>query len=204
MSGGVTVGELLQSRPETLGLDLEILARHAAASIAASQPAHPEDRPRARGLSRVPPARAACSCSAKARCGISSASTPQTAPTRCRTVCAHAIVPCVLITGGLRPLDEVIAKPSGAIFRFCAPSCPRPWRWPSHGDSRGQSRVRELLHGVLHRHPRARRADRRRERHRQERMRARPVVRGHRLVADDAVEVRRRARDHPSSAPARS
>ena len=26
MSGGVTVGKLLQSRPETLGLDIEILA----------------------------------------------------------------------------------------------------------------------------------------------------------------------------------
>ena len=54
----VTVGGLLEARPESVGLPVELLAGARGLEPPHHQPLHPEDRPGARRLSRVPAARA--------------------------------------------------------------------------------------------------------------------------------------------------
>ena len=72
MPAGVTVGKLLQSRPETLGLDLEILAGSGGLDRRILSPYVRKPASPSRGSTNTF-ARAACSCSATARCAISRA-----------------------------------------------------------------------------------------------------------------------------------
>ena len=78
----------------------ELLAGATGLDRADHQPAHPEDRPRARRLRRVPPRRAASSSSARAKSGFSRACAPTRARTSLRLRPARATFPASSITGG--------------------------------------------------------------------------------------------------------
>jgi len=160
---GVTVGRLLHSRPETLGLDLEILAGSGGLDRRITSPYVQKT-----GL---------------ALAGFHEYLRPE-----------HEDVPCILVTGGLRVFGEIIFEAERCNLPVFRTQIPTPVAIAKVTAILEDSFVvRELLHGVLldilglgvlivgesgiGKSECA----------------LDLVVRGHRLVADDSVEVRRRA-----------
>lgn len=189
---GVTVGGLLQSRPEALGLDLDLLSGSGGLDRGITSPYvqktglalagfHEYLRPgrvlvfghsEVRYLESLPPAERSESI---------------------RRVCGHD-VPCILITGGLRVFGEVIFEAEQARVPVLRTQVSTPTAIAKLTAILEDSFVvRELLHGVLidilglgvlmvgesgiGKSECA----------------LDLIVRGHRLVADDTVEVRKRA-----------
>jgi hypothetical protein len=171
-------------------------------STAGSPAPHPEDRPRARRVRRyLQPG--ACSSSARARSATSSRCPSARRRSRCATACSRTTCPaCWSPADSRRPPELVDPRPTRRASRCCdAASTPRPSRGSRRCSRTGSPPAR--CHGVLldilglgvlvvgesgiGKSECA----------------LDLVVRGHRLVADDAVEVRRRAQSC-SSAPAPS
>ena len=190
---GVTVGELLQSRPDAWAW-ISKCSPAPAASIAESLvPTY--RRP-------VSPSRASTSICAPGRVLVFGNSEvryleslrPADRAETMRKVCGHEEVPCILVTGGLRVFGEVIFEAERCHLPVLRTQVPTPVAIAKVTAILEDSFVvRELLHGVLldilglgvlivgesgiGKSECA----------------LDLVVRGHRLVADDAVEVRRRA-----------
>ena len=192
-AAGVTVGTLLQSRPETLGLDLEILAgtdglarrilspytQKTGLALAGFHEYLREGRVLVFGNSEI---------------RYLESLNPADRTDTMRKVCEHHEVPCILITGGLRVFGEIIFEAERCGLPVLRTLVPTPVAVAKVTAILEDSFVvRELLHGVLvdilglgvlivgesgiGKSECA----------------LDLIVRGHRLVADDTVEVRRRA-----------
>ena len=192
-AAGVTVGRLLQSRPEALGLDLELLAggggldrrilspyvQKTGLALAGFHEYLREGRVLVFGNSEV-----------RYLESLDSADRTDTM----RKVCEHDEVPCILVTGGLRAFGEMIFEAERANLPVLRTLVPTPVAMAKVTAILEDNFVaRELLHGVLvdilglgvlivgesgiGKSECA----------------LDLIVRGHRLVADDTVEVRRRA-----------
>jgi HPr kinase/phosphorylase len=192
-AAGVTVGTLLQSRPETLGLDLEVLAggggldrrivspyaQKTGLALAGFHEYLREGRVLVFGNSEI-----------RYLESLNSADRTDTM----RKVCEHDEVPCILLTGGLRAFPEVVFEAERRNLPVLRTLVPTPVAMAKVTAILEDSFVvRELLHGVLldvlglgvlivgesgiGKSECA----------------LDLIVRGHRLVADDTVEVRRRA-----------
>ena len=193
MSAGVTVGKLLQSRPEALGLDLELLAgsggldrrilspyvQKTGLALAGFHEYLREGRVLVFGNSEV-----------RYLESLNSADRTDTM----RKVCEHDEVPCILLTGGLRAFGEMVFEAERCNLPVLRTMVSTPIAMAKVTAMLEDNFVaRELLHGVLldivglgvlivgesgiGKSECA----------------LDLIVRGHRLVADDTVEVRRRA-----------
>jgi HPr kinase/phosphorylase len=193
MSAGVTVGKLLQSRPETLGLDLEILAGSGGLDRCILSPYIQKTGLALAGFHEYLRAGRVLVFGNSEMRYLESLNPADRADTM-RKVCEHDEVPCILITGGLRVFGEVIFEAEGRNLPVLRTSVPTPMAVAKVTAILEDSFVvRELLHGVLldilglgvlivgesgiGKSECA----------------LDLIVRGHRLVADDTVEVRRRA-----------
>ena len=192
-AAGVTVGRLLQSRPEALGLDLEMLAGGGGLDRRIMSPYVQKTGLALAGFHEYLRAgRVLVFGNSEVR--YLESLHPADRTDTMRKVCEHEDVPCILVTGGLRAFGEMIfeaerCRPAGA-----ADLVPTPVAIAKVTAMLEDSFVaRELLHGVLldilglgvlivgesgiGKSECA----------------LDLIVRGHRLVADDTVEVRRRA-----------
>jgi HPr kinase/phosphorylase len=190
--GGVTVGKLLQSRPDTLGLDLEVLAGNGGLDRCITSPYVQKT-----GLALVGfheylrPGRVLVFGNSEVR--YLESLRPEDRTDTMRHVCAHDEVPCILVTGGLRAFSEAIFEAERCNLPLLRTQVPTPVAIAKLTAMLEDSFVqRELLHGVLldvlglgvlivgesgiGKSECA----------------LDLIVRGHRLVADDTVEVRRR------------
>src|ERR671913_313220 len=192
-AAGVTVGKLLQSRPETLGLDLEILAGSGGLERRILSPFTQKTGLALAGFHEyLREGRVLVFGNSEIRY-LESLNPTDRADTM-RKVCEHDEVPCILITGGLRIFGEVIFEAERCNLPVLRTLVPTPVAVAKVTAILEDSFVvRELLHGVLldilglgvlivgesgiGKSECA----------------LDLIVRGHRLVADDTVEVRRRA-----------
>jgi HPr kinase/phosphorylase len=190
---GVTVGRLLESRPEALGLDLEILAGSAGLDRRITSPYVQKTGLALAGLHEyLRPGRVLVFGNSEVRY-LESLRLEDRADTL-RKVCEHEDVPCILVTGGLRVSGEIIFEAESKGLPVLRTQIPTPVAIARVTAILEDSFVvRELMHGVLldilglgvlivgesgiGKSECA----------------LDLVVRGHRLVADDTVEVRRRA-----------
>jgi len=193
VAGGVTVGKLLESRPETLGLDLEILAGSGGLDRRILSPYTQKTGLALAGFHEyLREGRVLVFGNSEIRY-LESLSAADRADTM-QKVCEHDEVPCILITGGLRVFGEVIFEAERCKLPVLRTLVPTPVAVAKVTAILEDSFVvRELLHGVLldilglgvliagesgiGKSECA----------------LDLIVRGHRLVADDTVEVRRRA-----------
>ena len=193
MSGGVTVGKLLQSRSETLGLDLEILAGSGGLDRCILSPYTQKTGLALAGFHEyLREGRVLVFGNSEMR--YLESLNPEDRTDTMRKVCEHDEVPCILITGGLRVFGEVIFEAERSNLPILRTLVPTPVAAAKVTAILEDSFVvRELLHGVLldvlglgvlivgesgiGKSECA----------------LDLIVRGHRLVADDTVEVRRRA-----------
>jgi HPr kinase/phosphorylase len=192
-AGGVTVGKLIQSRPETLGLDLEILAGRGGLDRRIMSPYTQKTGLALAGFHEyLCEGRVLVFGNSEIRY-LESLNSADRADTM-RNVCEHQEVPCILITGGLPVFSEVIFEADRCELPVLRTLVPTPLAVAKVTAILEDSFVvREVLHGVLldilglgvlivgesgiGKSECA----------------LDLVVRGHRLVADDTVEVRRRA-----------
>jgi HPr kinase/phosphorylase len=192
-ASGVTVGKLLQSRPETLGLDLEILAGSGGLHRRILSPYTQKTGLALAGFHEyLREGRVLVFGNSEIRY-LESLNPDDRADTM-RKVCEHNEVPCILITGGLRMFGEVIFEAERCNLPVLRTLVPTPVAVAKVTAILEESFVvRELLHGVLldilglgvlivgesgiGKSECA----------------LDLIVRGHRLVADDTVEVRKRA-----------
>jgi HPr kinase/phosphorylase len=192
-AGGVTVARLIQSRPETLGLDLEILAGSGGLDRRIMSPYTQKTGLALAGFHEyLREGRVLVFGNSEIRY-LESLNPVDRADTM-RNVCEHTEVPCILITGGLRVFGEVIFEAERCKLPVLRTLVPTPVAVAKVTAILEDSFVvRELLHGVLldilglgvlivgesgiGKSECA----------------LDLIVRGHRLVADDTVEVRRRA-----------
>ena len=192
-TAGVTVGKLLQSRPETLGLDLEILAGSGGLDRRILSPYTQKTGLALAGFHEyLREGRVLVFGNSEIR--YLESLNPSDRVDTMRKVCEHDEVPCVLITGGLRVFGEIIFEAERCRLPVLRTLVPTPVAVAKMTAILEDSFVvRELLHGVLldilglgvlivgesgiGKSECA----------------LDLVVRGHRLVADDTVEVRRRA-----------
>jgi HPr kinase/phosphorylase len=190
---GVTVGRLLQSRPEALGLDLEVLAGEGGLDRRISSPYAQKTGLALAGFHEyLREGRVLVFGNSEMRY-LESLSSPDRSDTM-RKVCEREEVPCILLTGGLRAFDEVIHVAERYRLPVLRTLVPTPVAMAKVAAILEDSfAARELLHGVLldilglgvlivgesgiGKSECA----------------LDLIVRGHRLVADDTVEVRRRA-----------
>jgi HPr kinase/phosphorylase len=193
VAGGVTVGTLLQSRPETLGLDLEILAGSGGLDRRILSPYTQKTGLALAGFHEyLREGRVLVFGNSEVRY-LESLNPADRADTM-RKVCEHDEVPCILITGGLRVFGEVIFEAERCNLPVLRTLVPTPVAVAKVTAILEDSFVaREVLHGVLldilglgvlivgesgiGKSECA----------------LDLIVRGHRLVADDTVEIRRRA-----------
>jgi HPr kinase/phosphorylase len=193
VAGGVTVGTLLQSRPESFGLDLEILAGSAGLDRRILSPYAQKTGLALAGFHEyLREGRVLVFGNSEIR--YLESLTPEDRVDTMRKVCEHDEVPCILITGGLRVFGEVIFEAERGGLPVLRTLAPTPVAMTKVTAILEDSFVvRELLHGVLldilglgvlivgesgiGKSECA----------------LDLVVRGHRLVADDTVEVRRRS-----------
>jgi HPr kinase/phosphorylase len=194
MSGaGVTVGRLLQSRPEALGLDLEVLAGSGGLDRCILSPYTQKTGLALAGFHEyLREGRVLVFGNSEIR--YLESLTPADRTDTMRKVCEHDEVPCILVTGGLRAFGEMIFEAERCSLPVLRTLVPTPVAVAKVTAILEDSFVaRELVHGVLldilglgvlmvgesgiGKSECA----------------LDLVVRGHRLVADDAVEVRRRA-----------
>ena len=188
----MTVGGLLQSRPDALGLDLELLAGGAGLARHITSPYVQKTGLALAGFDEyLRPGRVLVFGHSEVRY----LETLQTADRResIRKVCGHD-VPCILITGGLRVFGELIFEAEQAKVPVLRTQVATPTAIAKLTAILEDSFVvRELIHGVLldilglgvlivgesgiGKSECA----------------LDLIVRGHRLVADDTVEIRKRA-----------
>jgi len=191
-TAGVTVGKLIQSRPEALGLDLEILAGSSGLDRRILSPYVQKTGLALAGFHEyLREGRVLVFANSEMRYleSLSSADRTDTM----RKVCEHDEVPCILVTGGLRVFGEVLDEAERFRLPVLRTLVPTPVAIAKVTAILEESFVaRELLHGVLldilglgvlivgesgiGKSECA----------------LDLIVRGHRLVADDTVEVRRR------------
>jgi HPr kinase/phosphorylase len=190
---GVTVGRLLQSRPESLGLDLEIVAGSAGLDRRITSPYVQKTGLALAGLHEyLRSGRVLVFGNSEVR--YLESLHPEDRTDTLRKVCEHEDVPCILVTGGLRVSGEIIFEAEAAGLPVLRTQIPTPVAIAKVTAILEDSFVvRELMHGVLldilglgvlivgesgiGKSECA----------------LDLVVRGHRLVADDTVEVRKRA-----------
>jgi HPr kinase/phosphorylase len=190
---GVTVGRLIQSRPETLGLDLEVLAGSGGLDRRITSPYVQKTGLALAGFHEyLRPGRVLVFGNSEVR--YLESLKPGDRTDTMRNVCEHQDVPCILVTGGLRSLGEMIVEAERCHLPVLRTQVPTPVAIAKISAILEDSfAVRELLHGVLldilglgvfivgesgiGKSECA----------------LDLIVRGHRLVADDTVEVRRRA-----------
>src|SRR5918992_3781378 len=107
VTGGVTVGTLLQSRPETLGLDLKILAGSAGLDRRIHSPYAQKTGLALAGFHEyLREGRVLVFGNSEIRY-LESLTAADRIDTM-RKVCEHNEVPCILVTGGLRVFGEMI------------------------------------------------------------------------------------------------
>jgi HPr kinase/phosphorylase len=192
-AAGVTVGKLLESRPETLGLDLEILAGSGGLDRRIQSPYVQKTGLALAGFHEyLREGRVLVFGNSEIRY-LESLTTADRTDTM-RKVCEHDEVPCILVTGGLRAFGEMIFEAERRNLPVLRTLVPTPVAMAKVTAILEDSFVaRELLHGVLldilglgvllvgesgiGKSECA----------------LDLIVRGHRLVADDTVEVRRSA-----------
>jgi HPr kinase/phosphorylase len=190
---GVTVGRLLQSRPETLGLDLEVLAGSGGLDRCITSPYVQKTGLALAGFHEyLRPGRVLVFGNSEVR--YLESLRPEDRTDTMRHVCQHDEVPCIFVTAGLRIFGEVIFEAERCNLPVLRTQIPTPIAIAKLSAMLEDSFVvRELQHGVLldilglgvlivgesgiGKSECA----------------LDLVVRGHRLVADDTVEVRRRA-----------
>jgi len=192
-TAGVTVGKLLQSRPEALGLDLELLAGSGGLDRRIMSPYTQKTGLALAGFHEyLREGRVLVFGNSEVRYfeSLTSADRIDTM----RKVCEHDEVPCILLTGGLRAFGEMIFEAERSNLPVLRTLVPTPIAMAKIAAILEDSFVaRELLHGVLldilglgvlivgesgiGKSECA----------------LDLIVRGHRLVADDTVEIRRRA-----------
>jgi HPr kinase/phosphorylase len=190
---GVTVGKLLQSRPETLGLDLEVLAGSGGLDRSITSPYVQKTGLALAGFhDYLRPGRVLVFGNSEVR--YLESLSPEDRSDTMRHVCQHEEVPCILVTSGLRVVSEVIFEAERCRLPVLRTQVPTPVAIAKVTAILEDSFVqRELMHGVLldilglgvlivgesgiGKSECA----------------LDLIVRGHRLVADDTVEVRRRA-----------
>jgi HPr kinase/phosphorylase len=190
---GVTVGTLLQSGPERLGLDLEIVAGSIGVDRRITSPYVQKTGLALAGFHEyLRPGRVLVFGHSEVR--YLESLQPADRSDTMRKVCEHEDVPCILVTGGLRVFGEVIFEAERCNLPVLRTQIPTPLAIAKVTAILEDSFVvREVLHGVLldilglgvlitgesgiGKSECA----------------LDLVVRGHRLVADDTVEVRRRA-----------
>jgi HPr kinase/phosphorylase len=190
---GVTVGKLLESRPETLGLDLEILAGSGGLGRRILSPYVQKTGLALAGFHEyLREGRVLVFGNSEIR--YLESLKPDDRTDTMRKVCEHDEVPCILVTGGLRAFGEMIFEAERSHLPVLRTLVPTPVAMAKVTAILEDSFVaRELLHGVLldilglgvlivgesgiGKSECA----------------LDLIVRGHRLVADDTVEVRRRA-----------
>ena len=189
----MTVSRLLQSRPEAVGLDLEMLAGGGGLERRITSPYVQKTGLALAGFHEyLRPGRVLVFGHSEVRY-LESLQPADRADTM-RKVCEHEDVPCILVTGGLRVFGEMIFEAERCLVPVLRTQIATPVAIAKLTAILEDSFVaRELLHGVLldilglgvlivgesgiGKSECA----------------LDLVVRGHRLVADDAVEVRRRA-----------
>jgi HPr kinase/phosphorylase len=192
-ASGVTVGRLLESRPEALGLDLDLLAGSGGLDRRITSPYVQKTGLALAGFHEyLRPGRVLVFGNSEVRYLESLA--PADRAETMRKVCEHQDVPCILVTSGLRGFGEVIFAAEQCNMPVLRTQVPTPVAIAKVTAMLEDSFVvRELMHGVLldilglgvlivgdsgiGKSECA----------------LDLVVRGHRLVADDTVEVRRRA-----------
>ena len=190
---GVTVGRLIQSRPETLGLDLEVLAGSGGLDRRITSPYVQKTGLALAGFHEyLRPGRVLVFGNSEVR--YLESLKPVDRTDTMRKVCEHQDVPCILVTGGLRTFGEMIFEAERCHLPVLRTLVPTPVAIAKiSAILEGSFAVRVLLHGVLldilglgvfivgesgiGKSECA----------------LDLIVRGHRLVADDTVEVRRRA-----------
>lgn len=189
---GITVGGLLQSRPDTVGLDLELLAGGEGLSRQITSPYVQKTGLALAGFHEyLRPGRVLVFGHSEVR--YLETLQPQQRAESIRKVCGHD-VPCILITGGLRTFGEMIFEAEQSKVPVLRTQVATPAAIARLTAILEDSFVvRELRHGVLldilglgvlivgesgiGKSECA----------------LDLIVRGHRLVADDTVEIRKRA-----------
>jgi HPr kinase/phosphorylase len=190
---GVTVGGLLQTRPETFGLDLDLLAGTGGLDRRITNPYVQKTGLALAGFhDYLRPGRVLVFGNSEIR--YLESLNPEDRTETMRKVCEHAEVPCILVTGGLRVFGEIIFEAEKCKLPVIRTQVPTPVAIAKLTAILEDSFVvHELLHGVLldilglgvlivgesgiGKSECA----------------LDLIVRGHRLVADDTVDVRRRA-----------
>ena len=190
---GVTVGGLLQARPEAFGLDLDVLAGASGLDRRITNPYVQKTGLALAGFhDYLRAGRVLVFGNSEVR--YLESLQPADRTETMRQVCGHQDVPCILVTGGLRVFGEVIFEAEKChlpVLRTQVPTSVAIAKLTAILED--SFVVRELLHGVLldilglgvlivgesgiGKSECA----------------LDLIVRGHRLVADDTVEVRRRA-----------
>jgi HPr kinase/phosphorylase len=191
-AAGITVGGLLQSRPESLGLDLDLLAGGNGLDRRIHSPYVQKTGLALAGFHEyLRPGRMLVFGQSEGRY-LETLQTADRAES-IRKVCSHD-VPCILITGGLRASGEVIYEAERACVPVLRTELPAPIAIAKvTAILEDYFVVREVLHGVLidilglgvliagesgiGKSECA----------------LDLIVRGHRLVADDTVEIRKRS-----------
>jgi HPr kinase/phosphorylase len=189
---GITVGGLLQSRPETFGLDLDLLAGSAGLSRRITSPYVQKTGLALAGFHEyLRPGRVLVFGHSEVRY-LETLQTSERAES-IRKVCSYD-VPCILVTGGLRMFGELIFAAEEAQVPVLRTQVPTPTAIAKLTAILEDSFVvRQLVHGVLidilglgvlivgesgiGKSECA----------------LDLIVRGHRLVADDTVDIRKRA-----------
>ncbi|MCM3881821.1 MAG: HPr(Ser) kinase/phosphatase [Vicinamibacterales bacterium] len=189
----VTVGGLLQTRPEAFGLDLDLLAGSGGVDRRITNPYVQKTGLALAGFHEyLRSGRVLVFGNSELRY-LESLKPAERSETM-RRVCEHEDVPCILVTGGLRVFGEIVFEAERCNLPVLRTQVPTPVAIAKLTAILEDSFiVRELLHGVLldilglgvlivgesgiGKSECA----------------LDLIVRGHRLVADDTVEVRRRA-----------
>lgn len=190
---GVTVGGLLKARPETFGLDLDLLAGSGGLDRRITNPYVQKTGLALAGFHEyLRPGRVLVFGNSEVR--YLESLQPADRDDTMRKICEHQDVPCILVTGGLRVFGEIVFVAEKCNLPVLRTQIPAPVAIAKLTAILEDSFVvRELLHGVLldilglgvlivgesgiGKSECA----------------LDLIVRGHRLVADDTVEVRRRA-----------
>ena len=149
MSAGVTVGKLLQGRPEALGLDLELLAGSGGLDRRILSPYVQKTGLALAGFHEyLREGRVLVFGNSEVRYLESLNSTDRT--DTMRKVCEHDEVPCILVTGGLRAFGEMIFEAERSNLPVLRTVVPTPIAMAKVTAMLEDNFVaRELLHGVL-------------------------------------------------------